>query len=289
MSTRRLVVVGADAAGMSAAHQALRVSRARGVDLEVIAFEKTGHTSYSACGIPYWMAGDVESADAMVARTADEHRSMGVDLRMHHEVVALDLAAGKVEVRDLSENRTETAGFDDLMLATGAEPVMPQWARGVPDALPVKTLDDGYAWHALLDNKPRSALVVGGGYIGVEAAETFARLGIATTLVTRGQEPMSSSFDPHMAALVRKALEEAGVRVVTGVEVSGLGSVGSAGGSTNGDSDDATHPGVRVACAGGTEYEAEVVAVAIGVRPRVQLAVDAGLPVGRHGGLVPDE
>ncbi|HEX5532657.1 MAG TPA: FAD-dependent oxidoreductase [Actinomycetales bacterium] len=285
MSRRRLVVVGADAAGMSAAHQALRVSRGRGAELEVIAFEKTDHTSYSACGIPYWMAGDVESADAMVARTADEHRSMGVDLRMHHQVMALDLASSKVEVRDLQESRTYTVGFDDLMLATGAEPVLPEWARGVPDALPVKTLDDGYAWHALLDGKPRSALVVGGGYIGVEAAETFARLGIATTLVTRGQEVMSSSFDPHMAALVRNALEQAGVRVVTGVEVSALGTLGAA----RGNGDDATPAGVRVACAGGTEYEAEVVAVAIGVRPRIRLAVDAGLPVGRRGGLVPDE
>jgi NADPH-dependent 2,4-dienoyl-CoA reductase/sulfur reductase-like enzyme len=281
MSRRRLVVVGADAAGMSAAHQALRVSRSRGVDLEVIAFEKTGHSSYSACGIPYWMAGDVESPDALVARTADEHRSMGVDLRMHHEVTALDLASGKVEVRDLDENRTYTVGFDDLMLATGAEPVLPDWARDVPDALPVKTLDDGYAWRAILENKPRSALVVGGGFIGVETAETFARLGVATTLVTRGEEPMSSSFDPHMAALVRKGLEQAGVEVVTGAEVSALGSMG--------DGDDATHPGVRVACAGGTEYEAEVVALGIGVRPRVRLAVDAGLPVGHHGGLVPDE
>ncbi len=292
MNRRRLVVVGADGAGMSAAHQALRVSRSRGVDLEVIVFEKTGHTSYSACGIPYWMAGDVESADALVARTAGEHRSMGVDLRMHHEVMALDLASGKVEVRDLEESRTCTVGFDDLMLATGAEPVLPDWARGVPGALPVKTLDDGYAWRTLLENKPTSALVVGGGFIGVETAETFARLGVATTLVTRGEEPMSSSFDPHMAALVRKGLEQAGVEVVTGVEVNALGSLGpspAGAGAANGTRDDATQPGVRVACAGGAEYEAEVVALGIGVRPRVRLAMEAGLPIGRHGGLVPDE
>jgi NADPH-dependent 2,4-dienoyl-CoA reductase/sulfur reductase-like enzyme len=273
---RRLVVVGADAAGMSAAHQALRQSRAGGQELEVIALESTTHTSYSACGIPYWMAGDVDTMDDLVARTPAQHRAMGIDLRLRSEAVALDLHAGEVIVRDSAEARTYALGFDELVLATGAEPLVPPWAADLPGVLPIKTLDDGAAWRALLADEPRSAVVVGGGFIGLEAAETFARRGISTTLVTRGSEPMSSSLEPHMSALVREALEKLGVTVVTGSEVGGIGCEGA--GSK-----------VRVACVGGTEYAADVAAIGIGVRARVDLAVDAGLSVGEHGGLRPDD
>ncbi|GAB2699636.1 FAD-dependent oxidoreductase [Thalassiella azotivora] len=274
--TTRLVVVGADAAGMSAAHQALRTARARGRDLEVVALESTDHTSYSACGIPYWMAGDVDSPDDLVARTASEHRSMGVDLRMRSEAVALDLDRRAVTVRDHDAERTYDLGFDLLVLATGAAPHVPDWAAGVPGVHPVKTLDDGAAWVDLLGDRPRTAVVVGGGYIGVETAETFVRRGVTTTLVTRGPEPLSGSHEPHVSAVVRHALEKAGVTVVTGSEVSGVSP----------DEPGGEH-GVRVACASGTEYPAEVVALGIGVSPRVALATGAGIPVGDHGGLVP--
>ena len=87
---RRLVVVGADAAGMSAAHQALRTARRHGRELQVVAVEVSTHTSYSACGLPYWVAGDVAAADDLVARTADEHRRAGIDLRLRTEAVELD-------------------------------------------------------------------------------------------------------------------------------------------------------------------------------------------------------
>jgi NADPH-dependent 2,4-dienoyl-CoA reductase/sulfur reductase-like enzyme len=279
--TRRLVVVGADAAGMSAASQALRVSAARGESLEVIAFERTSHTSYSQCGVPYWIAGDVDSADSLVARTAEQHRANGIDLRLGAEVTALDLDRREVSVRYLDGAREERVGFDDVLLATGAAEQYPEWARGVPGALPVKTLDDGAAWRSLLAGQgegqhgrvPRRAIVVGGGFIGVEAAEAFARRGLETLLVTRGEQPMTHSLDPHMGALVRQGLERAGVQVVCGTEV---GSVEQRDGR------------IGAACIGGEEHRADVVALAIGVRPRVELAVAAGLGVGEHGGLVPD-
>jgi NADPH-dependent 2,4-dienoyl-CoA reductase/sulfur reductase-like enzyme len=274
---RRLVVIGADGAGMSAAHQALRTARRLGRDLEVVAVEMSRHTSYSACGLPYWVAGDVGSADALVARSADEHRRAGIDLRMRTEAIGLDLDAGAVTVR--GPDGEQRIGFDDVLLATGAQELRPDWASGVPGVLPLRTLDDGAAWRSLLEGvtgvRPRRALVVGGGYIGVEAAESFARRGLVTTLATRGAEPLSSSLDPSMGALVRQALEKSGITVVTGTEVDGLD----------------RRPGgqVSAACLGGEEHAVDVVAVAIGVRPRVGLAAAAGLAVGKHGGLVPDD
>ena len=142
----RVVVVGADAAGMSAAHQALRTAKRTGRELAVTVLDRGTHTSYSACGIPYWMAGDVDAADDLVARTADEHRAAGIDLRMGTEVVAADLSARTVTTAD-----GEVVGYDELVVATGAPAVVPDWALR-PDGTTydgvgaVKTLDDGAAW-----------------------------------------------------------------------------------------------------------------------------------------------
>ncbi len=282
MSTR-LLVIGADAAGMSGAHQAMRTARRNGRDLQVVALESSDHTSYSACGIPYWVAGDVGSDQDLVARTAKQHRESGIDLRMRHEAVELDLGTRKAQVRDHEGGRTYTVDFDEVLLATGAKALMPTWADwtvpGAPtNVLAMKTLDDGATWRRLLEQSPKSALVVGGGYIGVEAAEAFARRGVSTVMVTRGPEPMNSSLVQGISANVREGLERTGVEVVTDVEVSAVGT------SPDGQA--------RAACVGGHEFPADVVAVAIGVAPRVDLAVGAGLPVGgggAGGALVPDD
>lgn len=262
----RLLVIGADAAGMAAAHQALRSARQHRRDLDVIALEMTEHTSYSQCGIPYWIAGDVAGEDALVARTVQGHRDRGVDLRMRHEAVGLDLAAGQVHVRDHEGGRDLTLGYDDLLIATGAAPVIPDWAL-VDGALPpgvgaVKTLDDGAAWRRVLVDQPPTAVVVGGGYIGVEVAESFARRGVRTTLVTR-RTPMAASLVPEQTAHVQRGLEEIGVQVCTGSPVVGL---------------EGRKDGYAVITADGTEHFGTVVALAIGVAPRVELG-DGQLPV----------
>lgn len=280
---RRLVVIGGDAAGMSAASQAVRVAARTGLDLEVVALERTEHVSYSQCGVPYWVAGDVESGDALVARTAEQHRANGIDLRLGAEAVEVDLAAGEVVVRagggagSGAGGRDERVGFDDVLVATGAAPLLPDWARDVPGAGPVKTLDDGARWRTVLAAEsgapPSCALVVGGGYVGVETAEAFARRGLRTTLVTRSREPMANSLEPRMGALVRGGLERLGVEVITGVEVGGV---------------ESRRGQVHAACVGGEDYHADVVALALGVVPRVELLTAAGISTGEHGGLVPD-
>ena len=117
--TERIVVIGADAAGMSAASQAKRIA---GDAVQIVAFERGVHSSYSACGIPYWVAGDVDGPERLVARSPEAHRRNGIDLRIRTEVEEIDLEAGRVAARDLAAGRSYREGFDSLVIATGAVP-----------------------------------------------------------------------------------------------------------------------------------------------------------------------
>ncbi|BCJ66594.1 FAD-dependent oxidoreductase [Polymorphospora rubra] len=267
----RLVVVGADAAGMSAASQA---RRGLGPDeLEIVAFERGHFTSYSACGIPYWIGGLVESRDDLVARAPevfrDEYR---IDVRLRHEVTAIDLDRREVVARDLEGGGEVREHFDQLVYAAGAVPVDPPWAEtSAAGVFGVQTLDDGSALRAWLDGapRPRRAVVVGGGYIGVEMAEALIRRGLSVTLVERGPQPMST-VDPDMAVLVRDALVGLGIDVRTGVSVTGLTARDGRVASVVTDAGD---------------LPADVVVLGLGVRPNTALARRAGLPVGPTGGI----
>ncbi|HSK26164.1 MAG TPA: FAD-dependent oxidoreductase [Jiangellales bacterium] len=268
----RVVVVGGDAAGMSAASQASRTAAATGRDLDVVVLERGSWTSYSACGIPYWVAGDVDGPDGLVARTPEEHRANGLDVRTRTEAVGLDLDARTVEARDVDSGEAGRIGFDQLVVATGARPARPDLpgidAAGVHG---VQTLGDGAALIDRLDSEqPRRAVVVGGGYIGIEMAEAFVRRGLDVTLVDQAAEPMST-LDPDMGRLVRKAMQSMGITVVTGAGVDGF----------------ETRPDGRVAAvaAAETTYEADVVVLGLGVQPESTVAGAAGIPLGASGGI----
>lgn len=269
----RVVVVGADAAGMSAAHQALRTARRTGRELAITVLDKGSHTSYSACGIPYWMAGEVDSGDDLVARTADQHREAGIDLRTGVEVVAADPAARTVTTAD-----GEVLDYDELVVATGAPAVVPDWALGA-DGAPhvgvgvVKTLDDGAAWLERFAAAGDGAhvVIVGAGYIGVEVAETALRRGLGVTVITRGRG--MSMLEDEMSDRVNAALVAAGAELVKGAEVTGL--------DLDGDKVTGVHWD-------GGSREADLVVVAIGVRPATQLLDGTGVEMAGNGALRPD-
>ncbi|MER5530198.1 FAD-dependent oxidoreductase [Streptomyces sp. NPDC002677] len=269
----RLVVIGGDAAGMSAASQARRL---RGPDeLEIVAFERGHFSSYSACGIPYWVGGDVVERDHLIARTPGEHRSRDIDLRMRTEVTEIDVAGKRVRARDVDSGAESWTSYDKLVIGTGARPIRPDMpGADAPGVHGVQTLDDG---QALLDTlartRGRRAVVVGAGYIGVEMAEAMINRGYEVTVVNRGSEPMST-LDPDMGRLVHEAMEGLGITMVNDAEVTKLltGQDGS----------------VRAVATEDGEYPADVVILGIGVRPETSLAQAAGLPVGEHGGLLTD-
>ncbi|MFG3021379.1 FAD-dependent oxidoreductase [Streptomyces sp. NPDC048254] len=269
----RLVVIGGDAAGMSAASQARRL---RGPDeLEIVAFERGHFSSYSACGIPYWVGGDVAERDRLIARTPEEHRSRDIDLRMRTEVTEIDVAGKRVRARDVDSGAESWTSYDKLVIGTGARPIRPDMpGADAPGVHGVQTLDDG---QALLDTlartRGRRAVVVGAGYIGVEMAEAMISRGYEVTVVNRGSEPMST-LDPDMGRLVHEAMEGLGITMVNDAEVTKVltGQDGS----------------VRAVATEDGEYPADVVILGIGVRPETSLAQAAGLPVGEHGGLLTD-
>ncbi|MDG4805967.1 FAD-dependent oxidoreductase [Micromonospora sp. WMMD1120] len=268
---QRLIVIGGDAAGMSAASQARR--RRNAGDLEIVVFERGHFTSYSACGIPYWISGLVPGPEALIARDPQTFRTEYVmDVRMRHEVTAIDLDRREVVARDLDGGGEVRERFDDLMYATGAVPVQPPWA--VTDAQGVfgmQTLDDGAALRDWLDAepRPRRAVVVGGGYIGVEIAEALIQRGLSVTLVEAGAQPMAT-VDPDMAELVTDAMRGLGVTVRTGLPVSGL---------------EEKDGRVSAVVTAEGPIPADVVVLGLGVRPNAALAEAAGLPIGPTGAI----
>ncbi|TXS19465.1 flavoprotein oxidoreductase [Streptomyces sp. adm13(2018)] len=271
--SERLVVIGGDAAGMSAASQARRLKGPE--DLEIVAFERGHFSSYSACGIPYWVGGDVATRDELIARSPEEHRERGIDLRMRTEVTAIDLDGQRVLARDLATGGETWTGFDKLVVATGARPRRPALPGiDAPGVHGVQTLDDG---QALLDSlnasDGRRAVVVGAGYIGVEMAEALLHRGYEVTVLHRGEQPMAT-LDPDMGRLVHRAMDGLGITTVASAEATKI--------LTGEDGR------VRAVATDEAEYPADVVVLGMGVVPETSLARAAGLPLGAHGGLLTD-
>lgn len=267
----RLIVIGGDAAGMAAASQARR--RRSPDDLKIVAFERGRFTSYSACGIPYWISGLVPQRDQLIARDPATFRDrFAIDVRLRHEVTRIDLDRREVIARDLTGGDEVRERFDTLVYATGAHPVRPPWARSdVLGVFGVQTLEDGAALRDWLDGdtRPRQAVVVGGGYIGVEMAEALIQRGLEVTLVEKAQQPMST-VDPDMAELVNDAMRGVGVRIRTGLAVTGL---------------QERDGRVSAVLTSDGPIPADLVVLGLGVRPNVELAEAAGLPVGPSGAL----
>ncbi|QEV20884.1 FAD-dependent oxidoreductase [Streptomyces alboniger] len=274
----RLVIIGGDAAGMSAASQARRLRSPD--ELEIVAFERGRFTSYSACGIPYWVGGAVDERDDLVARTPEEHRERAIDLRMRTEVCRIDVPGRRVLARDLEGGEEYWTAYDKLVIATGARPLRPSLPGiDAPGVHGVQTLGDGQALIDTLERtedrrtEGRRAVVVGAGYIGVEMAEAMIQRGYDVTVVNRGKEPMST-LDPDMGRLVHDAMTGLGIEMVNDTEVTKI---------LTGDDGR-----VRAVATENAEYPADVVILGVGVRPETELAREAGLPLGEHGGLLTD-
>jgi NADPH-dependent 2,4-dienoyl-CoA reductase/sulfur reductase-like enzyme len=266
----KLVVVGGVAAGMSAAGRAKRLAP----ELDVTVFERSGFCSYTACGLPYHVAGVIPDYRALVMRTPAEFAREGIAVHVRHEVVAVDPVARTLRVRDLDANSERDEAWDALVLATGARPA----GTGLPGAqLPgtftLRTIEDARAIAAWIDeHDARSAVIIGGGYIGLEMAEAFHARGLATTVVER-EAQLLPLVDADIAGIVAAELARQGVAVRCDAAVEEI----------------AGDERVRQVVAGGEAIAADVVVIGVGVRPDTALADAAGLALGPHGGVLVDE
>ena len=257
--TERLVVVGGDAAGMSAASQAKRLAP----DLEIIAFERGDYVSYSACGEPYVIGGEVAEVDDLVARTPAEFAARDISVHLRSEVMEIDLDRRAILV-DSAGDRSEI-GFDYLMYSTGARPLRPPSVTGAEKALGLRWLNDAEHLRRLVDRGTRQAVVVGGGYIGLEVAEAFAHRGRNVTLVTSGEHVLTRTLDPDMGSLADEAVRRLGIELVTGVYIDTIDE--------------------RSASGAGREFTGDVVVIGLGTSPDSELARQAGIETGVTGAV----
>jgi NADPH-dependent 2,4-dienoyl-CoA reductase/sulfur reductase-like enzyme len=263
--SKRIVIVGGDGAGMSAASQAKR----RDPSLDVIAFERGSVTSYSACSIPYYVGGLVRTTEELIARTPQEFQARGIAVHIQHDVLGLDLNNQRIHVRDHHGHNTKHA-YDELVLATGAAPIIPPWpgvnAHGI---FAVKTLEDGRLIREFVERtRPQTAVVVGGGYIGLELAENLRLLGLNTTLLERQDQLMPAFLDADMAEVVHDALTKLDVRVHLSEAVEGF---------------DVVKGHIHAVRTQNGTVPADLVILGLGVEPLSALAGEAGIALGvRH-------
>ncbi len=267
----RLIVVGGVAAGMSAAAKARRVNR----DMEIVAYEKSGYVSYGSCGIPYFIKGDIKEVPDLVVRTPEQFAKSGIEVHVHHEVLNIDIERRSVTVRNLETGQEFTDNFDKLVLTTGGKASRPPipgidlnhiyTLRIVEDAVAVRTF--------LREKKPSHAVIVGGGYIGLEMAEALSGQVEKVTVVEMLPQVLPN-MDADFAEMAAEELRRNGVELALESPVEGFE-------GENGE--------VRSVVAGGRSYPADMVILAVGVRPNASLAKESGIALGPTGAVAVNE
>ena len=261
----RIVVIGGVAGGMSAATRLRRLD----ASAEIVVIEKSGHVSYANCGLPYYVGGVIEEERDLLLQTPESlHARFRLDVRILSEVTAISRADKKVAVKNLLSGQEYELSYDKLILSPGAAPIVPP-IPGVERALTLRTVEDVERIVARVDQKPSSAVVIGGGFIGVEIAENLIHRGIKTSVIEASDQVLAP-LDPEMASLVAKEMISHGVDLQLGVSASAIG----------------PH---SVTLSDGSEVPADLVILAIGVRPEINLAKAAGIKIGTRNGIEVDD
>ena len=265
----KLIIVGGVAGGATAAARARRLDETA----EIIIFERGEYISFANCGLPYYIGGTIADRDKLLVTTADFFADRyAVDVRTFCEVTGIDPAAKQVAVKDHRTGKTYRQEYDKLILSPGASPIRPPMA-GIdsPGIFNLRNIPDTDRIKAFVDTgQPKTALIVGGGYIGLEMAENLAHRGIRVTIVEMLDQVMAP-LDPEMAGLVQKHMEEKGVRLFLGEGVQSF---------TPG-----SERGLTVSTTAGHDISTDLVILSVGIRPETELAKHAGLEIGASGGI----
>ena len=257
----RVVIIGGVAGGMSAATRLRRLDESA----EIIVLERSGHVSYANCGLPYYVGGVISDENKLYLQTPDSlHKRFRLDVRVNHEVIDISSEKKAVIVRDLLSAQKSEIHFDKLILSPGATPIVPPIA-GIERALTLRTVEDVLRIYEAVEVKPKSAVVIGGGFIGVEMAENLVHKGIKTSLIEALPQVLAP-LDPEMAELVHQELRKNGIDLHLANSVKEITSE-------------------EVILSDGSKVSAELVIASIGVKPDITLARAAGVEIGSKGGI----
>ena len=258
---KKIVIVGGVAGGMSAATRLRRLD----ATAEIIVLEKSGYVSYANCGLPYYVGGVIETEDALLLQTPDSlHKRFRLDVRIASEALSINRALKTIAVRNLLTGEEYELNYDKLVLSPGASPIRPNFP-GSERAMTLRTVEDVERIALAVTDKPKSAVVIGGGFIGVEIAENLIHKGIPTSIVEAAPQVLAP-LDIEMASFVHTELERNGVNLFLGKSVVAIGEK-------------------TVELSDGRHVDGEIVIMAIGVRPDVGLAQNAGITIGERGGI----
>jgi NADPH-dependent 2,4-dienoyl-CoA reductase/sulfur reductase-like enzyme len=263
---KKLLIVGGSDAGISAALRARELRPE--VDVAVIVTDH--YPNYSICGIPYYLSREVEAADDLAHRTATDIEDAGIQLLLGHRAERVDAASRLVVVQD-EQGRRKTLEYDQLIIATGAASVLPGIrGLGLPGVFTLRWMDDTFAVERYLEQqRPASATIIGGGYIGMEMAEALTTRGLEVAVIEFAATVMTT-LDPDLGQRVEQELAGHGVRVVNGVNVE---AIAAAGGK------------LAVKGSGGFQHASDMVLLVVGARPMADLAASAGLDLGIRGAI----
>jgi len=264
----RIVVIGAVAAGTSAAAKARRNTE----NADIIIYEKDRFISYSGCGMPYYIGGVVERSDDLTPRDPAFFKSKyNVDVFILHEVLSIHPDKKILEIKNLSTGQVFTDTYDTLILATGAKAVVPP-IKGVDgsNVFMLRNINDMNRIHSFIESKkPQSAVIIGTGFIGLEVCENLKRLGIDITMIEKLPQ-VTPGLDDDMAGYVEEHLEKNGISVLTSVSAERI--------TANG-----------VILSDGSSVDAEMIIVSVGIRPETELAKQAGIELGLSGAIKVDK
>jgi NADPH-dependent 2,4-dienoyl-CoA reductase/sulfur reductase-like enzyme/rhodanese-related sulfurtransferase len=268
-----IVIVGGVAGGASCAARARRVDEAAAI----VMLERGEHISFANCGLPYFISGEISNGQKLLVTTPERMRNrFGIDVRVRNEVLSIDRNDRTVEVVDHTTGQTYQQPYDKLVLSPGAEPIRPP-LPGMDNrrVFSLRTVEDARKIREFVEtNDPRDAVVVGGGFIGLEMLENLVHLGVRATLVEMADQVLLA-LDPEMAEWLRQHLRLQGVALLFGRPVERF---------------DETEQGrLAVTVSGGKTIECDLVISAIGVRPEVKLATGAGLTISDRGGILVNE
>lgn len=260
----KVVVVGGVAGGMSAATRLRRLDE----KAEIVVLERSGYVSFANCGLPYHLSGTIEQRSSLMLQTpASLAARFALDVRVKNEVVEINRESKTVTVRNLVEKIDYVEQYDYLVLSPGAAPVMPS-QEGAERAMSMRDIEDLDRAMAWLDSKPVTALVIGGGFIGIEVAENLVKRGLSVTMLQRGNQ-LLKNLDPEMAVMLTTRMRSAGVDI-----------------RFNTTATQFTKKTVTLST--GEEISADVIFSAMGVRPEIGLAELAELRIGKNGGIWAD-